>query len=118
MPWDNARPSTDPKYRTRQHREYRATLVRQLHRDGYLTCTAKTCVMPTRTITNPNGRAPDGLNAGHADNGVDYDGPQHRACNVKDGARRGRAKQDAPTPTAITLRSFTTSRGWGHPPLP
>ena len=114
MPWDNARPSTDPKYRTRQHREYRAALVRQLHRDGYLTCTAKTCVMPTRTITNPNGRAPDGLNAGHADNGVDYDGPQHRACNVKDGARRARAKQDAPPRSA----SFTTSRTWGHPPPP
>lgn len=82
------------KYRTRQHREYRAALVQQLKRDGYLTCTAKTCVFPTRHITNPNGRARDGLHAGHNDAGTDYDGPQHNACNVKDGARRGRARQN------------------------
>ena len=115
MPWDRNRPGTDPKYRTRRHREYRASLVAALKRDGYLTCTARVCVMPTRTITNPNGRAPDGLNAGHADNGVDYDGLQHRVCNLRDGAVRGRAKQDeATTPSA--LRSFTTSRRWGDAP--
>ena len=57
MPWDRNRPGTDPKYRTRRHREYRASLVAALKRDGYLTCTARVCVMPTRTITNPNIRA-------------------------------------------------------------
>ena len=93
----NRNTPVDPKYRTRQHREYRANLVRQLKRDGHLTCTAKTCVFPTRDITNPNGRARDGLHAGHNDDGTRYDGPQHAACNVKDGARRGRAKQDTPT---------------------
>lgn len=85
------------KYRTREHREYRASLVRQLERDGYLTCTAKDCVFPTRDITNPNGRARDGLHAGHNAAGTDYDGPQHNACNVSDGARRGRARQDTTT---------------------
>ena len=96
MPWSTTRPAgstTAAKYRTKEHRDYRAKLVRQMQRDGFLWCTAKRCVMPSRAITNPNGRARDGLHAGHADNGVDYDGPQHNACNVKDGARRGRARQ-------------------------
>ena len=68
-------------------------LVAQLQREGYLTCTAKVCVFPTRTITNPNGRARDGLHAGHNDSGTAYDGPQHAACNIRDGAERGRARQ-------------------------
>ena len=92
MPWDR-RGNADAKYRTREHRETRAAMVRQLKRDGWLTCTARVCLMPTRTITNPNGNQPDGLNAGHNDDGTDYDGPQHRACNVSDGGRRGRARQ-------------------------
>lgn len=93
MAWDRTK-GTDPKYRSPEHIAYTKQLKAQLQRDGSLTCTAKTCVMPTRSITNPNGRQPDGLTAGHADNGVDYDGPQHRQCNVKDGARRARARQD------------------------
>lgn len=94
MPFDSSRPSTDPKYRTREHRKYRADLVAQLERDGSLTCTASVCVMPTREITNPNGQEPDGLNAGHNDAGDAYDGPQHRACNLRDGAVRGRERQN------------------------
>ena len=118
MPWDR-RGNADAKYRTREHRETRAAMVRQLKRDGWLTCTARVCLMPTRTITNPNGNQPDGLNAGHNDDGTDYDGPQHRACNVSDGGRRGRARQEGPQQRpAATLRSFTTSRGWGQPPPP
>lgn len=91
--------ATDPKYRTREHREYRARLVRQLKRDGHLTCTATECVLPSRDITNPNGRDRDGLHAGHNDDGTQYDGPQHNACNVTDGARRARARQ---TTTSLT----------------
>ena len=108
MPWDR-RTGTHPKYRTREHIAYRKRLVDQLKRDGYLTCTATVCVMPTRTITNPNGRARDGLHAGHNDDGITYAGPQHAACNVKDGSKRARAKQDAPK----TPQSFTTGRRWG-----
>lgn len=85
------------KYRSREHREYRASLVRQLRRDGYLICTAKACLFPTRYITNPNGRDRDGLHAGHDDSGTRYDGPQHNACNVRDGARRGKARQGKQT---------------------
>lgn len=94
MPWSPG--PTDPKYRSPEHRAYRESLVRELHQQGFLTCTADVCVFDDRTITNPDGRAPDGLHAGHEDNGVDYRGPQHRDCNVRDGAVRARAKQANP----------------------
>jgi hypothetical protein len=93
MPWSRTTGAA-PVYRTKRHRDYRASLVDQLKHDGYLICTAKVCVFPTRYITNPNGRAPDGLHAGHNDAGTEYDGPQHNRCNVRDGARRGRARQN------------------------
>ena len=93
MPWDRSS-GTNPKYRTPEHRRYRAGLVAQLKRDGYLTCTADECLFDTRDITNPNGRDQDGLHAGHEDDGVNYRGPQHNQCNVRDGAVRARAKQD------------------------
>ncbi|HEY9495902.1 MAG TPA: hypothetical protein VIR15_13685 [Intrasporangium sp.] len=89
------RKGANPKYRTPEHRRYRAALVEQLNRQGYLMCTAKVCIFPTRHITNPNGRARDGLHAGHDDSGTSYDGPQHNACNVTDGAVRGRARRDS-----------------------
>ena len=93
MPWSTTRAEgTDPKYRTKEHRDYCASLKRQLKRDGFLNCTAVVCVFDTRLITNPNGNERDGLTAGHNDDGVTYAGPQHRACNVKDGARRGNAR--------------------------
>jgi hypothetical protein len=92
LPWAKDT-SADAKYHSAQHRKVRAALVAQLKRDGYLTCTARDCVFPTRTITNPNGRDRDGLHAGHNDAGTDYDGPQHNACNIKDAAVRARARQ-------------------------
>ena len=93
MPWNRAG-GTNPKYRTKQHRDARAALVQQLKRDGYLICTATVCVLPSREITEPNGRRADGLHLGHEDDGVRLAGPQHNACNVKDGARRARARQE------------------------
>lgn len=83
MSWDGKR-TTDPKYRTKEHRDYRAGLVRQLQRDGYLVCTADVCVFGDRTITVSNGLARDGLQAGHEADGVNYRGPQHAACNLFD----------------------------------
>lgn len=85
---------TDPKYRTRAHRLKVAEYKRDLAREGALQCTARECLLESRDITNPDGRQPDGLTAGHNDDGDQYDGPQHRICNVTDGARRGRAQQD------------------------
>src|SRR5689334_6286053 len=84
----------NPVYRTKAHRDYRAALVKQLKREGYLICTAQHCVFDTRHITNPNGRDRDGLHAGHNDAGTDYDGPQHNLCNVRDGAVRARDRQN------------------------
>ena len=92
MPWDRSAP-TNPKYRSKQHRDYRARLVRQLERDGYLVCTAEVCVFESRLITTANGRARAGLHAGHSDDGVNYAGPQHNACNVRDGSVRARGRQ-------------------------
>ena len=93
MAWSTSRPPRNPKYRTREHlamvRAYKAELARV----GWLTCTARECVMPTRTITNPDGSQPDGVTVGHADDGVAIDGPQHRRCNIRDGSKRARARQ-------------------------
>lgn len=93
------RKPADPKYSASRHRKLRALYVAQLVRDGYLVCTAKVCVFPSRLITNPNGMQRDGLHLGHNPDGVTYAGPQHNACNVKDGAHRGRARQNPPTTT-------------------
>ena len=95
MAWDRTQ-GTNPKYRSAEHIAYTKALKEELAQLGSLTCTATICLMPTRAIVNPNGNDPDGLTAGHADNGIDYDGPQHRKCNTTDGAKRARAKQDAP----------------------
>ena len=99
MGWSTSRPPRNPKYRTPEHlamvKAYKAELTDQ----GRLTCTARECVMPSRAITNPDGSKPDGVTVGHADNGVDIDGPQHRACNVRDGSKRARARQINPTST-------------------
>ena len=101
MGWDRTK-GTDPKYRTPEHRREVARLKADLRRHGTLDCTAIPCLMPTRAITNPNGRDRDGLQAGHNDDGVTYAGPQHNLCNATDGAIRGRAKQEAPEPMALT----------------
>lgn len=102
MTWATGK--TNPKYRTKEHREYAASLKRKLKDEGRLWCTAPTCYFPTRWITNPNGRQADGLTAGHNDDGITYAGPQHHKCNVEDGARRartarGRRKSDTSTAT-------------------
>ena len=96
MPWDRSQP-TDPKYRTREHRQYVASLKAKLLRDGVLWCTARECLFDSRAIVNRDGRDDDGLTAGHADNGVDYDGPQHRACNIHDAAVRARGRRGRPS---------------------
>lgn len=93
--FDRSKPS-NPKYKTRQHLALRAEYVAAIKAGRALDCTAKICVFGRAPITNPNGNAPDGLHLGHADNGVDYDGPQHNLCNVRDGARRANAKQRQP----------------------
>lgn len=97
MGWDRSGP-TNPKYRTRQHRELRAHWARKIKAGDHVECTATVCLMPSRQITNPNGRARDGLHLGHNDDGTTYAGPQHNACNVTDGARRGNARSKKTRP--------------------
>ena len=93
MPWAKTRGTgTDPKYRSREHQALRAEYVNLIKAGHALECTAKVCVFNRAPITNPNGRDRDGLHLGHNDDGVTYAGPQHNACNVKDGARRGNAR--------------------------
>lgn len=98
MGWDRTA-GTDPKYRTPEHRREVARLKALLRRHGTLECTAPVCLMPTRDITNPDGRDPDGLHAGHNDDGVTYAGPQHGRCNVTEAAVRARAKQGDKKPS-------------------
>jgi hypothetical protein len=86
MAW--ARGSTNPKYQTREHRAERARWAQRLKRDGVVYCAQPVCVMPSRAILEGQG-----WHLGHADNGVDYIGPTHVDCNVKDAAVRARAKQ-------------------------
>jgi hypothetical protein len=103
MPWSTTRtPGTNPKYETVEHRTLRAHYVRLIRAGQALDCTAQVCVLGRVPITNPNGNDPDGLNLGHNDDGVTYAGPQHRACNVKDGARRGNARS----------RGVSSTRRW------
>lgn len=101
MPWSSTRPNgkaTDAKYQSREHRELRGHYVR-LIRDGHLVeCAAVVCVMGDRAIVNTNGLQADGLNLGHNDDGVTYRGPEHRACNVRDGAVRGNARSQGEAP--------------------
>lgn len=99
MPWSSSRPrhaETDAKYRTPQHRRLRSQFASLIDAGHRVECTSPRCLHPGIPITTSDGRHPLGLNLGHEDDGVTYRGPEHRDCNVRDGARRGRAKQDGP----------------------
>ena len=87
MPWDPNRRS-HPKYRSAEHRAYTAELKQQLRAQGYLICQAERCLARTRVITDPNGMHRDGLTAGHMPDGVTYNGPEHRVCNIHEAAVR------------------------------
>lgn len=92
MPWQTTRPGgskTAGKYRSPEHRAARKALEAQLARDGHLTCAQPVCKHGDRTIT-PGMR----WCAGHDDTGTTYIGPVHLRCNVSDGAKRGRARQN------------------------
>jgi hypothetical protein len=95
VPWSKSRPrgkSVDPKYQSKEHRDARAAMKAQIERDGYGYCAQPVCVMPSRLITLTMRWC-----AGHNDAGTAYIGPVHQRCNVRDGAKRGRARQNATT---------------------
>ena len=93
MPWDRSQP-VDPKYRSKAHRAERAKYVRQMEREGYLICQQPVCLNPSRVIL-PGDR----WHLGHDDSGTQYIGPVCARCNVVDGAKRARARQDNPKPS-------------------
>lgn len=88
MPWDRTQ-STNPKYRSKQHRLTRERLIKELRRAGHAQCAQPICIMPTRTITPGMP-----VHLGHDDTGTTYIGLVHAQCNITDGARRARAKQN------------------------
>jgi|SoimicmetaTmtLPB_FD_contig_61_1944932_length_522_multi_1_in_0_out_0_2 hypothetical protein len=95
MGWDRSAPA-DPKYRTKAHRDLLAGYKRRIQREGYVVCAAVDCLLESRYITNPRGMERDGVTVGHQDDGVGIRGPEHRACNLTDAARRARARQSGP----------------------
>ena len=99
MGWDGSRGPVDPKYRSREHKQARARLIRH-YRPGDPCCL---CGHPMHPPTS----------ALHADHDPDdptgktYRGLAHGSlpcevcgvrCNVVDGAERGRARQIKPMP--------------------
>jgi len=95
MPWSRTRPRSR-KY-GREHRDERERHMAALIRQGAGLCAERICVKRTRVIT------PDmDLHLCHAPDGVTVLGLGHAACNVREAARRARAKQ--------TRRHHTTER--------
>lgn len=93
MPWGSNRPNgnaVNPKYRSKEHRDLRAAYAQQLEQTGQLVCAQRVCVLFHRRITPATK-----WHLGHDDTGTRYIGPVHAICNVKDGARRARARQRA-----------------------
>lgn len=92
MPWSTSRPrgaSTAAKYRDPAYLAAREALRQQMAATGRLTCAQPNCLEPSRAITP--GMA---WHTGHDDTGTRVIGPVHRRCNVVDGAKRGRARQN------------------------
>lgn len=94
MPW-TTRKGTAPIYRTAAHRAARAALIAAF-RDGDPCCL---CGHPMHGPTRY-------LHADHLPGTTKYRGLAHgtrrcptcgKRCNVRDGAKRARAKQDTPT---------------------
>ena len=82
---------TAARYRTPTHRATRAHWARVLATTGALVCMQPDCIMESRHI-GPG----DAWHLGHTEDGHGYIGPTHAECNVRDGAKRGNAKQRAP----------------------
>jgi hypothetical protein len=93
MPWSTTRtPGTNPKYRTREHREARAALL-AVYQPGDPCCLCGHAMWPPTSA----------LHADHDPNDeARYRGLAHgtspcqdcgRRCNVRDGSKRARARQ-------------------------
>lgn len=83
-----------------EHRAERQRYVRLIQSGEVVLCHFPWCGQP---IWETNGNLPDGLNLDHNADRTGYRGPAHRDCNIKDGARRGRARQDGQPPRRLVL---------------
>jgi hypothetical protein len=90
MPWSRTKP-TNPRYRTAEYRITRKRLKAKLERDGSAQCAEVICVMRSRLIV-------PGMDwhVCHDSTGTQVRGICHRSCNIKEAARRARAKQSQP----------------------
>lgn len=82
MPW--AKRPANPKYHTPEHKAARAALL-----------AAFTPGDPCCLCGHPMYPPTSALHADHNPNGRGYRGLAHRTCNVRDGSKRARARQDA-----------------------
>lgn len=80
MPWDHSRPRTN-RYGP-AHTKARADAARHHHPDD-----------PCTRCGHPLGPMGPGLHYDHTDDGQAYAGFAHATCNVRAGARAGRARQ-------------------------
>lgn len=95
MPWDRSRPGgtkVNPKYRDPAYLATRKQLMDQLKRAGQGVCAERICIMQSRLIT-PSMR----LHLCHDETGTVIRGLGHMQCNVRDAARRARARQNVST---------------------
>lgn len=91
MAWTPPTQSTTARSYGAAHRRERDRYAHAIDRGELVTC--HFCGEP---ITISNGRHRDGLHLDHSVDRTTYRGPAHNHCNVRDGAKRGRAKQNAP----------------------
>lgn len=98
MTWDRSRPGTSAKYRTPEHRAQRR-YWKPIVEAGNAECAEPVCVMPSRWIA-PGSE----WHVCHDETGTRYIGPGHRDCNVREAAKRARAKQvGGGTPSRLAL---------------
>jgi hypothetical protein len=83
MPWSDSRRGASPIYRTPEHRKARAKLLAAFQPGDPCCLCGRPMYPPTRN-----------LHADHDPAGNGYRGLSHGLCNVRDGARRGRARQN------------------------
>lgn len=85
MPWSSSRPRSDQRGYGKEHRAARAKAIAELERNGVgICCIGGEPIYPGQRL--------------HLDHTPDRTGYRGLACaahNVRDGARRGRARQNA-----------------------
>jgi len=93
MPWSKSRPlgsESNPKYKTKEHRDARAQHMAELKRAGSGLCAEEVCVYRSRLIT-PSMK----LHLCHDRRTGQVRGLGHARCNLSEAGRHARAIQNA-----------------------